>query len=86
MSGPLSMPADEFALVRRVAEQIGLDPAVPMTPVLHEAWHAAMFPRHAYLLHYIGARRLLAEIKENGLGDDSLRGLMTRAGLIVLTI
>ena len=44
MSGPLSMPADEFALVRRVAEQIGLDPAVPMTPVQHEAWHAAMVP------------------------------------------
>ena len=44
MSGPLSMPADEFALVRRVAEQIGLDPAVPMSPTQHEAWHAAMAP------------------------------------------
>jgi len=38
------MPADEFALVRRVAEQIGLDPAAPMTPAQHEAWHAAMAP------------------------------------------
>ena len=44
MSGPLSMPADEFALVRRVAEQIGLDPAVPMSLTQHEAWHAAMAP------------------------------------------
>ena len=41
---PLVMPADEFALVRRVAEQIGLDPAAPMTPAQHEAWHAAMAP------------------------------------------
>ena len=44
MSEPLSMPADEFVLVRRVAEQAGLDPAASMTPAQHEAWHAAMTP------------------------------------------
>jgi hypothetical protein len=44
MSEPLAMPADEFALVRRVAEAIGIDPSVPMTPAQHEAWHAAMAP------------------------------------------
>ena len=44
MSGPLSMPADEFALVRQVAAAMGLDPAAPLTVEQHDALPGTMAP------------------------------------------
>lgn len=36
MTEPLRMPPDEFALVKKVAAAMGVDPVVPMTPEQHE--------------------------------------------------
>ena len=44
MSAPLSMPADEFALVKQVAAAMGLDPAAPLTVEQHDALPGTMAP------------------------------------------